>query len=94
MNVRFTSFPMDSNWVEGVAGEYSFSAKLFDEPSVFGIDEGRVSKLSIWETGGSPWNSIVSYDRGWDVLPATDDEKNVYQAVLEFLENSPHRFDD
>lgn len=40
--------------------------KHFEEPSEFGINNGRISKLSIKLDG----KVIVHYDRGWDVRPA------------------------
>lgn len=86
-NIKFTEFIKGKNWVNGLVndGEYSFSSKLFDEGSVFGINDGRVSKLCIWN---SDEDLIVNYDRGWDIEPKVE-YQNVYQEVLEFLENAP-----
>lgn len=36
--------------------------KIYDEPSVFGINNGRISKLMIWRDGVF----VVNYDRGMD----------------------------
>ena len=33
------------NWMTGHIGPFRFEIKRFEEPSVFGIDEGRISKL-------------------------------------------------
>ncbi|MEK5176270.1 hypothetical protein NST63_24270 [Heyndrickxia sp. FSL W8-0496] len=79
MKGKFTWFPDYSNWCEGEVDGVQFQAKLFDEPSVFGINEGRVSKLSI---------PGASYDRGWDYR---EDNAKV-SNVVEFLENAPFRF--
>ena len=49
MKAFFTSFSEDDNWVKGTVETYCFEAKLFDDSSTFGIDNGRVSKLSIWD---------------------------------------------
>jgi hypothetical protein len=90
MNVEFTRFEKGENWVSGIVnnGEYTFSSKLFDEGSVHGIDGGRVSKLTIRE--GTGWNNvIVNYDRGWDVEPEDEYEREIYESVLIFLENAP-----
>jgi len=55
-------------WVRGRVrgdqhGPVEFHAKVYDEPSGYGIDEGRVSKL--WVDG------LFNYDRGddFDQLP-------------------------
>ena len=44
--------------------------KAFEEGSEWGINGGKISKLSIKIDG--EW--VVNYDRGWDVKPAEDDE--------------------
>ena len=30
---ELVSFPFDSNWVSGTVGDYTFEAKLFDDPT-------------------------------------------------------------
>lgn len=93
MKAIFTSFPSDTNWVKGRIGSYLFEAKLFDEGSEFGINGGRVSKLSIYKSKiNFSRGCIVNYDRGWDVEPKDDTEKEIYNAVITLLENSPIRF--
>ena len=37
------------NWTSGLIGPFRFEIKHYDQPSVFGIDEGRISKL--WLSG-------------------------------------------
>ena len=44
-------------------------AKVYDEGSEFGIDEGRISKLTIKIDG----KTVVNYDRGWDIEPDEND---------------------
>lgn len=96
MKIEFLKFENRDNWVNGCVndGEFYFESKLFDEGSIFGIDDGRVSKLNISIGNSFSWNNcIVNYDRGWDVEP-TKEYIEVYEAVLEFLENAPTtRFD-
>ncbi len=55
------------NWTCGTIGGFCFEIKHFDEPSVFGIDEGRISKL--WLAWKSSYTTVAAYDRGWDRLP-------------------------
>jgi hypothetical protein len=101
MKVEFTKFDKTSNWVYGTvnSGEYGFEAKLFDEGSEYGINNGRVSKLSIWNEKNRQEEqdflkaSIVNYDRGWDIKPKKG-YKEIFDAVMQLLENSPKRFEN
>lgn len=90
-NIRFIDFPMDTNWVSGEVnnGEYTFKSKLFDEGSECGIDDGRISKLTIYNDNN---DCIVHYDRGWDIEPEGEEAQEVFLLITEFLENSPQRF--
>ncbi len=60
---------------------YDWSAKVFDDGSLFGINGGRISKLQIKQSD----NILVNYDRGWDIKPDEKDKDlmNVYQQILE-----------
>ena len=44
--------------------------KAYDEGSDYGINGGRISKLSIKIDG--EW--VVNYDRGWNIEPDENDE--------------------
>lgn len=48
---------------------FKYFLKHYEEPSQFGIDEGRISKLTLKRNGQTACN----YDRGWDVLPVDED---------------------
>ena len=65
--------------VEHKGKEYIVTYKQFEKGSEFGIDGGRISKLSI-RIGKK---EICNYDRGWDFEPKTEDEKNVLKEILE-----------
>lgn len=58
-----------AGWTSGKAycGKriYDFIIKHYDKPSDYGIDQGRISKLWLREVGES--NSLLNYDRGWDM---------------------------
>ena len=88
LQAKFTEFTNDTNWVSGTVGDCTFEAKLFDIPSAWGIDEGRVSKLSIKSSQGS---LMVNYSHGWDVRPDKY-AKRYFKAVMGLLENAPERF--
>ncbi len=58
---------------------YRIDIKWFDEPSMFGIRGGRVSKLYVAAAGEG---TVINYDRGWDVRPRTAEAKAILKAVL------------
>lgn len=59
------------NWVKGLYKGLWFEAKVFAEPSTFGINHGRVSKLCISRTNKwvmlSTEHVLFNYDRGMDL---------------------------
>lgn len=70
---------MTNGWHEGTIGipQKDGSSKIahywvkaFEEGSEWGINGGKISKLSIKIDG--EW--VANYDRGWDVKPADNDE--------------------
>lgn len=67
-------------WTDGVVGEFYYWAKVFGEPSRFGIRNGRVSKLTICDKNG---HLLCQYDRGWVEEPS---DVAVKEAVLEILD--------
>lgn len=44
--------------------------KAYDEGSEFGINGGKISKRRITMDG----QTVVNYDRGWDIEPDEDDQ--------------------
>jgi hypothetical protein len=66
--------------------KYKFKAKVYQVPSSFGIDGGRVSKL---EVGG-----IINYDRGWFTMPRLIEHKHILEGMVDYLEKLPIRVDD
>lgn len=72
---------------------YSFSVKAYDQPSQFGINGGRVSKLEIKDHG----RPVVSYERGWDIMPITPQAHEALDKVMNHfdppdLKIDPDRF--
>jgi len=51
MKPRIMNPPRDlgGGWMEGFIGKYKFQAKVYDEPSEYGIKDGRVSKLCVYD---------------------------------------------
>lgn len=66
-------------WANSEIRGYNFEVKYYDEGSQWGIDEGRISKLRITKDDAE----VASYDRGWDVLPATDEVQEVVSEIIQ-----------
>lgn len=60
-------------WKEGSLKVYDsifhYWMKVFDAPSQFGIDSGRISKLMLKRNG----EIVCNYDRSWDIEPTDPD---------------------
>ena len=65
-------------WTKGKINGFDYTIKHFAEGSVFGIDEGKISKLWIGKNG----KTYANYDRGWDVLPTDPEAIKVYNELL------------
>ena len=78
--------------------ELRASVKFFREPSKFGMDGGRISKLTIQTRDVDPWEKVLgrsyetvetvfNYDRGTDVnrLPYDARARKLYDVVQEIL---------
>ena len=66
---------VNSSWIH-------YWIKVFDEPSRFGIDGGRISKLTLKRKG----EIVCNYDRGWDMHPVDQDVEMALQILI-FSEN-------
>lgn len=94
--VKITDSSTESSWIEGEVGNLFFLAKVFDDSSISGINNGRVSKLDIHRPSGKPWpfqcgESVVSYDRGWGKKPSKE-YKPHYDAVMKLIQATPKKF--
>ena len=65
--------------IENKGKEYKVTFKQFEECSEFGINEGRISKLTI----NCGKEKLANYDRGWDIEPADEDTKAVLEVILD-----------
>lgn len=74
----------DSPWMKGrvqiAGGTFLFTMMRFDEPSDFGIDCGRISKLTIRNERTD--KEVINYDRGWEIQPKTKQAQAVLDWVL------------
>jgi hypothetical protein len=73
-------------WSEGIiaspttGNKYKYWCKHYETGSEFGIDGGKVSKLTIRKIGESRY--LYNYDRGLDVDCADDEVRTVYNIIL------------
>ena len=56
---------------------FHYWVKHYEEASVYGIDEGRISKLTLKRNA----EMVCNYDRGWDIEPA-DENTAAALAIL------------
>ena len=72
-----------TNFIAKINGNlYAIEAKIFEEPSHFGIDNGKISKLWIYPPKNTGEKEI-NYDRGWDSKPPkSGDIRKVYDEFV------------
>jgi hypothetical protein len=68
--------------LKGKATICHYYVKAYDEGSEYGIEDGKISKMTIEING----QKVCNYDRGWDVYPETE-EANIAYAILMELYN-------
>ena len=58
-----------------------YIAKVSDQPSEVGIEVGCVFKLEV----DVAEKTIISYARGWDIYPESDEQEAILEVVLKAL---------
>ena len=70
-------------WTQGVINyngkAYRYCVKHYEEPSIFGYEEGRASKIWISRDG----IEVFNFDRGMDKEPVDADTEAVLQMLLD-----------
>jgi len=67
--------------LDGIVKEhpgYTFQSKIFDVGSKFGINGGRVSKVTVKKDG----KEVFRYDRIWIVKPKNKEQKAVLKQIM------------
>lgn len=83
-----------TGWIVAIIEDRWVEAKVYDLPSVYGINEGRISKLCIrktnyYEDNRSFWDQIdYNYDRGLDFHKRTLSKEKL-NKIIEALESLP-----
>lgn len=62
----------------GEKASVRYWVKHYDEPSEWGIDGGRISKLCL-KVGT---RDICSYDRGWDIEPTSEEARLAFAILM------------
>lgn len=87
----------DSGWVYGRVSvddgsEFEFCAKVYDDPSQFGIETnrfpggGNISKLGVSRADNGYEPQVLTYDRGWDYdYGETPDDSPIGQKKAEAI---------
>lgn len=86
----------NSGWVHGSVtvddgSEFVFDAKVYDEPSCFGIETnrfpggGNISKLGVSYAGDRYLPQVLNYDRGWDEEEETPDDSPIGKEKAEAI---------
>lgn len=58
-----------------------YISKVSDQPSEVGIDLGCVFKLEV----DVAEKTIISYYRGWDIYPESDEQEAILELILKAL---------
>lgn len=86
-----------SGWITAIIEGRWVQAKVYDEPSVFGVNECRVSKLTVGKTNQRDSNRNFfdqmdyNYDRGLDFHNETLSGEKL-NKILEVLNGLPNRW--
>lgn len=67
-----------SGTIKTPSGLVRYWIKYFEEGSEFGIEEGRISKLTLQRED----ETIANYERGWDVEPKDAEAKMVLEILM------------
>ena len=66
-------------WSKGAVDGYQYFMKSYDAPSEFGINEGRISKLTIKRDG----HTLYNFERGLDVDKMDMGARAVYEYLMD-----------
>lgn len=86
----------NSNWIHGTVtvddgSEFDFEAKVYDEPSQFGIETarfpggGNIRKLGVSRADNGYDPQVLAYDRGWDEEEETPDDSPIGKEKAEAI---------
>ena len=71
---------LGQGWTNVENNDYKGQMLAFDEPSKYGIDGGRISKLYIKDKKTD--KDVIVYDRGWAVKPSSVKAKKYLDELV------------
>lgn len=83
MKIKITH--TEGNWQFGTIGGIKFYVQVFDEPSGYGINDGRISRLWI--------DGMANYDRSWDKTPTTTKAEQRVKELVEYFDKPQQSID-
>ena len=63
---------------QGKTETVHYYCKYFDEPSQYGIENGRISKLTLKQNG----KTVYNFDRGLDIEPQTAEAESTLAILV------------
>lgn len=75
-------------WRYGTIDGFQYEAKVYDNPSIFGINQGRISKLYIY---GKRGKILAMYERGWSGDNDDGPQGKLGDVVKKILRRYPGR---
>lgn len=67
-----------------------FEAKIYDAPSKYGIKNGHISKLLVYEreaTADGEAECIIEYQRGWGTKPKGRTAKKILNDIVRYFDH-------
>lgn len=87
LNESIKAYQLDPRHPRIAGGNYMKAEKdgmiaiflVYENPSTYGIDNGRISKLEIRDKNK---NFLANYDRGWDIKPTNLNVEKFYNEII------------
>lgn len=77
-------------WVDGTIGGHAFQALVFPEPAAVPEYEIPGSNMSKFWLADEQGNVVASFDRGWEIEPATEMAKRITDLLAAGLAEFIH----
>lgn len=95
-NLKLKNASKDPTWITGKVNvddkSYDVQAKVYMEDSNFGIDNGKISKLIVYNPKDN--TTIIDYDRRWNKKPDDKSSEDLYNYLIselyKFRDNHPY----